>query len=710
MNDLTLGKMTPRAFVEGVPSHPHNAVLFADQVLTRVSRDENASSESRRIARAELAVRYFLNSRKFAKEEIVKTLEMDVAAELSNWFGASVFADFMAECAKCELMGNPVQQAEHALGKLNESGTGLSQKDVLAVRTAFLPWLTAEGVVPVFNAEGAYLLPFAFGEVQVGEAQVEVPRVLDWTGKELSAWTQAVRSMNVGITRDIKVALERCDGVQDVGSSLMIPVLMGWWRNHVASEERLPRYSPIRFIATGAFVGNAVGEVRTEEKAAKIGDDVQGGFLVRPGNGRDDGTIPVGAGLERAIACIREMAELQYDAEPSNAAKRLEALDRSVRAGRHEGWESLIDRLDRLWKVQDEDLDEEGYLRGLMLRSAARCHAGMTEEALALNRKAMSFAGRNPRFLPQLLRLRIEELVLLEDKEEFARAFALAVDLEKDIDAFAQKENDSDRAVDLKMRYHGTMGQAVAYMYLAGMDGCSPEDAKAHFETAYRSAVELARRSKTRTGCTDETNIALYNCGQDANYLLLCNALNNPGGVPDAAVKAKRCADRNRENGDLEDAVKNDRYRHRFEALGLYRAVLSGQPAPTLDEYADVEREIGNPDCDVWIRATIGKYLGAVAAAQGDVTVACRRFKEAATPLAKDDSAVLKIIQMTIFAEAYRSLRRFPEHTVFAQEMRKNALALFTDPGSANWRKDVWRDWLQTEGPDEQFPGLNYWY
>ena len=705
MNDFTLGKMTRRTFVERVSSHPHNAVLFADQVLTSVSRDENASSESRRIARAELAVRYFLNPRKFADEKIVKTLEMDVAAELSNWFGASVFADFMAECAKCELVGNPVQQAECALGKLNESGGGLSQKDVLALRSAFLPWLTAEGVIPVFNAEGAYLLPFVFGE-----AQVEVPRVLDWTGKELSAWTQAVQSMNVGITRDIKVAIELCDGEQDTGSSLMIPVLMGWWRNHVASEERLPRYSPIRFIATGAFVGNAVGEVRTEEKAAKIGDDVQGGFLVRPGNGLDSGTIPVGAGLARTIACIREMAELQYDAEPSNAAKRLVALDRSVRAGRHEGWELLIDRLDRLWKVQDEDLDEEGYLWGLMLRSAARCHAGMTEEALALNREAMAFARRDARFMPQLLRLRIEELVLLEDNEDFARTFALAADLEKDIDVFSQKENDSDRAVDLKMRYHGTMGQAVAYAHLAGLDGCSPERAKVYFETAYQSALELSRRSKARTGCADETNIALYNCGQDANYLLLWNALFNPGGVPNAAVKAKRWADRNRENGDLEDAVKNDRYRHRFEALGLYRAVLSGQPVPALEGLADVAREVENDKCDPWIRATIGKYLGAVAAAQGDVATARRRFEEAAKPLSEYSYFVFKIIQMTILAEAYRSLRRIPEQVVFAQKMRQQALALFADHGSADWRKDAWRAWLEAEGDDATFPGLKYWY
>lgn len=685
---------------EVVPAFPRNAVLVPDGVL--IDALEGTSAE-RRVARAELAVRYYLLPRKFSCS--AGNGGCDVVAELGEWIGPDAFMDFIAECGRCESCASPEQQAELAFRKLANGARHLPDDDIGALRSAFLPWLVAAGVIPVFNSDGAYLLPFSFGSTQT-----KTPRVIDWKGREFEAWTAAIRRMDVGIDRDIHVAIDKVGAVKDCGNSLMLPVLMAWWRNMVDPRDRLPRYSPIRFIATGSFEGGRVGMVQTEEKEAKIGHDVQDGFLVRPGNGLDFGTIPVGAELGRTISCIREMAELQYDAVPSNAARRLVALDRSVRCGRHEDWESLIDRLDRLWKVQDEDVDDEGYLQGLMLRSAARCHAGMTEEALALNKEAMEFARRDDLFPSKLLRLRIEELVLLQDSEDFARTFALAADLEKDIDAFAQKENDSDVAVDLKMRYHGTMGQGVAYASLSGMVGCSPELAKKHFEVAYKSAVELAKRSKARTGCSDETNIAIYNCGQDANYLLLWEALFNPQGVPDAVAKAKRLADRNRANGDVVDATKNDHYRRRFSALGLYRAVLSGQPAPTLDEYADVEREIGNPDCDVWIRATIGKYLGAVAAAQGDVTVACRRFKEAVTPLAKDDSAVLKIIQMTIFAEAYRSLRRFPEHTVFAQEMRKNALALFTDPGSANWRKDVWRDWLQAEGQDEQFPGLNYWY
>ena len=703
MAALVLDKRNLRAFREKVPAHPHNALFFPDQVL--VAALESRMSSDRRIARAELAVRYFLAPKKFTDDKTKQVLGVDVAAELSYWIGETVFADFMADCAKCELMAEPAQQAERAFRKLTGPASRLAEEDVLALRLAFLPWLTAEGVIPVFDAEGSYLIPFSFGEKKVA-----APRVVDWSGKELAVWTQALRSMDVGIDLDVKVAIHLCETMADTGNSLMLPVLMAWWRNHVADDERLPRYSPLRLIASGAFEGNVVGEVETKEKAAKIDRDVDGGFLVYPGNGIDAGTIPVGAGLAKTIACIREMAELQYDANPSNAAKRLVSLDRSVRGGRDEVWESLIDRLDRLWKVQDEDLDDEGYLQGLMLRSAARCHAGMTEEALALNNEAMEFARRDVRFLPQLLRLRIEELVLREDCEDFARTFALAADLEKDIDAFAQKENDSDCAVDLKMRYHGTMGQGVAYASLSRKEDCSPEHAKKHFEVAYRNAVELAKRSKTRTGCSDETNIAIYNCGQDANYLLLWEALFNPQGIPDAAAKAKRLSDRNRAQDDLEDAVKNDRYRHRFEALGLYRAVLQGITVPAVDEFDELSGEIDDTECDAWIRATIGKYLGAVAAAQGDAATARRRFEEAVAPLVNYGYFVFKVIQMTILAEAYRSLRHFPEHTAFAQEMRRQALALFADPGSASWRKDAWRAWLETEGDDATFPGLAYWY
>ena len=703
MTTLEFKSGTKRSFREEVASSsPRNAVLSSDRVLIDALK---GTSVERRVARAELAVRYYLSPRKF--KVLCKEGGCDVAAELSAWIGPVAFMDFMTECGRCESCASPGQQVERAFRKLTGGACRLSDEDVVALRSAFLPWLIADGVIPVFNSDGSYLLPFSFGC-----KQVEAPRVTDWEGRgEFEVWTAAIRRMDVGIDRDIRVAIDKVGSVRDCGNSLMLPVLMAWWRNRVAPSDRLPRYSPIRFIATGAFEGGRVGEVQTEEKEAKIDRDVDNGFLVRPGGGQVRGSVPVGFDLTATIACIREMAELQYDAEPSNAGRRLTELDAAVRRGRSEGWETLIQRLDRLWGVQDPDVDDESYLRGLMLRSAARCHAGMTEEALELNREAMDKARGNVRFLPQLLRLRIEELVLLEDEEDFTRTFALAADLEKDLNEFVASEKESDRALDLVMRFHGTMGQAVAYAALSGAENRSPEAAKRHFEMAFKSAVELALRSKDRTGCGKEIDEAVYNCGQDANYLLLWAALFGVDDIPAAAEKARRFATRSRQNGAVDDAVKNDRYRHRFEALGLYRVVLAGQTEITSEEFPEIEREVGDMDCDPWIRATIGKYLGAIAAANGDADRARKWFCQAVTELKDIDYFVLKIIHMTVLAEAYRSLRRLDGCMDLAEEMRNKALAVFElAKDTERWHKDIWRNWLMSKGADADFPGKCYWY
>ena len=703
MATLEVKPSTKRSFREEIVcSSPRNAVLVPDSVLICAL---NGTSAERRIARAELAVRYYLSPGKKFKD--AENCDYDIAAELHGWIGADAFVDFIAQCQRCESCAAPEQQAERAFSMLGGGKCRLAQEDVGALRLAFLPWLTADGVIPVFNSSAAYLLPFSFDS-----KQVKMPRVLDWRGKEFEVWTAAIRRMDVGIDRDIRVAIDKTDGVKDSGNSLMLPVLMAWWRNRVGTRERLPRYSPIRFIATGAFEGGRVGDVQTEEKEAKI-QDVDKGFLVRPGTGLRSGSVPVGSDLPKAIECIREIAELRSDAEPANAGRRLVELDAAVRRGRHEGWETLIRRLDRLWGVQNPDVDDESYLQGLMLRSAARCHAGRTEEALKLNCEAMDKARGNPRFLPQLLRLRIEELVLLEDEEDFPRTFALAADLEKDIGEFAALEKDSDRALDLQMRFHGTMGQAVAYASLSGSGLYSSESAKGHFESAYRHAVELARRSIARTGDEEETDDAFYNCGHDANYLLLWAALFATDDIPQMLKKAKRFAERSHNDGATGDALKNDRYRHRYTALGLYRAVLAGHPLTMNEELSEIEEEVDAKDCDPWIRATIGKYLGAIAAAHGDVKGACKWFCQAAEELAGAKYFVFQVIHMTILAEAYRSLRRMQDCAGLAEDMREKALAVFDSADDAElWirKKDNWRMWLMEKGEDDQFPGLQYWY
>ena len=63
---------------------------------------------------------------------------------------------------------------------------------------------------------------------------------------------------------------------------------------------------------------------------------------------------------------------------------------------------------------------------------------------------------------------------------------------------------------------------------------------------------------------------------------------------------------------------------------------------------------------------------------------------------------------MTVLAETFRSLRNTP-YEEFAEDARRRALELLDAPENADWRKDTWREYLQS--PEEKpYPALSYWY
>jgi len=693
---LELNRRTSKIFTEETPANPENAALFPDEVLSEVIAGQPAPStpESRRVAMAELSVRAFLSRSKYE--------EAGELERLCEWFGRDALEDFFCHCEKCCLCLRPQALADRAFDSLSDLKCRLSEEDASAVRRAFRPWLEADGVIPVFNNSGAYLLPFSFIKKE-GAAL----RAVDRSGAVLPEWTKHLQAiMDVHIGMDIQVSVHANRYVNDAGDSMMLPVAMAWLRK----QERLPRYNPLRFIATGSLQGGVLGEVSAEEKAAKINRDVQDGVLVRPGSGREEFTVPSGLRMDRAAEFLMTMAESHYDGSPSYACRRLETLDRTVRSAHVGEWEPLIQRLDRLWGALDPCVDVEDHLHGLMLRSAARCHAGDTAKAEALNAEARKITCSRPEFLSQQLRLEIEELVLLQDEEDFKKIFSLAPDLGRRIDDFAAAENNSDRAIDLQMRYHGTMGQFEAYAALSGFNGMTPDSSKRRFDMAFGKAVELARRSRGRMGGDEDAYLATYNLGQDANYLLLWEALfGSLDGLVKASDKAKEYVRRSRDSGCVDYADKNETFRLRYEALGLYLSVLKGSTPQELPDEDDIKRIASSKGN--WLPATTGKYLGAVAAARGGAVAARQLFEAAIEKLDSSSCPLFKCFRMTILAEAYRSLRKFPSEALYAESMRTKALDAFaSDPDSPSWKKGAWKDWLEAKGTDADFPGLRYCY
>lgn len=687
-----------RAFVEEVARSSRCAVLYATEQLLVVAsptrRDIHPSV--RPYALAELFVRFLLNP-DTRNEQMRKA-----AGLLAAWMGAERLGRFIVACQAAEEgRGALLDEAYEAL--LSGPSVQFGERDVSVLWMAVLPYLQADGVIPVYRQDVStgYLLPFRFIPRRGDVARV-------WDGGTvpvpLEEWSRYLGALPE-IAQDVQVELPLLADVAFTGDSLMLPLQMAWWRH----ARELPGYRPQRFLATGAFRSGRLGGVATEEKARKVADDVLGGFLIRPGVSGGRGMLPEGLSPAEVLERIRPWAEEACVAEVDYASRRLAAYDQLVRQTNVTDWASLNRRLDNAIGGVRRTVYPDAWLGLQMLRSAARCHAGRTEEAAELNREARVFAAqkRKAAYVPLILRMEIEDLVILQDLEDFAAIFATVPDLEGRLEAFAAEKGDVDLVQDLRMRFYGTMGQILAYAALAGHAAGDAGLARTYFDRAYAAAELLKDRARdVQESCTRIGDMA-----QDANYRLLWRALFAPTEIDPSLAEAEEVCNALRDSAFGKDgmraALKNDGFRMRAYVFGCYRALLAGHRVDVIPDYGELARR-----GYFWIAATTGKYLGALLAAHGDSVLAREFLALAEGKMAEgrleEDGAVLRVIHMTVCAEAYRSLRRFPEMRDFAEEMRGKAVAFFRGT-TAITGKNEWLDWLRNPDASE-FPGLRYWY
>jgi hypothetical protein len=312
-----------------------------------------------------------------------------------------------------------------------------------------------------------------------------------------------------------------------------------------------------------------------------------------------------------------------------------------------------------------------------MLESVIYCHNGKTAEALKYNAEAKRLAKELKRE-KQLLRLSIEELVDLQDMDDFQSVETIAKTLQ------GQIEHCDDN--DLLMRYYGTMGQAHCYGYLAGCPGFEQNTAKEFFQKALQYAY------KTES----ELDIA-----QDLNYNYLWYVLFDPASkdADSAYQEAYNHIKHNLQNFP-ESQKKNKNFLRRFKLQARYRRLLSGDKPEAFDWKAE---ELPEGAFD-WLRALVCKYLGAIAAAYGEVQQAASFFHSADQALVKSaqDDNIKAFIRMTILAEAFRSL-----HEDGYREKALDALKGLSKNYAASVKP--WQDYLSSSGASD-FPGLAYWY
>ena len=661
-----MNSFTPLAFRKTWQSCPENLFGFPLDVLIDGMQ---TSHEAKVAVIAELFVRVFLSGNQDSREaEIINT-------ELSNKELCTFLVQFDGQ-----------HFSEKDLQKdFWDSADEFSQCCMAAVRKRFQLLFRAEGMIPVYLGEDAFFIPFHFSPNNEGAGNVyDLQKSINEPGKGIiPEWSEYSRQL--GITADVILHCHCKNGLQLTGNSMMLPLQLAWWRRNKA----LPQYNVFRLVATGAFDRDMrLVPVATEEKLRGAKEKLQDATFVYPQSSTDNkGGFPLKA-LDRdaVLEEVRWKAESLDKLDLDYAFHRLEGMSREVRLTNYTNWPLLIERLENAAAFDRHNPEQkESYLVNMILRGEAYCHAGRTCEATKINEAAMDFAEKNG-FLRQLLILKIDRLVLYQDMEAFNDIQDIYLELREKIAAMHDN-------TDLLMRYYGTMGQAFAYGALINVEGFTAKEALKCFEMA----IEYA-----------ENTAELPEIAHDKNYAHLYYALFEPDSFNEKeAFRDARAIIQKLYGQDENEAVKNLYYLKRSQALAWYRQLLLKGKLPEYHIDSDFMKLLYGPQgskATPWIRACVGKCLGAMEAANGNRENAMSLFEEATNAIEEEkEPSVLTIIHLATCAEAYRSLG-------MQKYLEKGKELLKQIPGNdiARHSLPLWRAYF--ENPTADFPGKYYWY
>lgn len=613
---------------------------------------------------------------------------------------------------RCEFLSRMSPLRINSYGEADRVGwtpkSEFSKQCLCAVKSKCRLVYGADGFVPVYDTatREAMFIPFRF-ETPSGDDLV----VRDIANQVSENWTTCWREL-VGDSPSnehydiVLLCSIGYFGGRTTGRSLMLPLLLAWKRKC----GQLPQYDTLRLLATGAINDGVLAAVAVEEKLDVACREMPNAYFVYPGMAkmtvsRQEFRRPVGERMSDTVVAVdkfvieRGLASLDY----RSAYCRLVAMEAEVRGSAFGGWDAIVGRLSHLSEAIPEFRDGENHLLGLMLLSAAYCHAGDTESALRANCRALDYA-RSHGFEDRELRLEVEKLVCLQDVEAFADVIRLSEDLESRIEKFG--------SADLQMRYYGTMGQAFAYSALTGLDGkTNRENSLECFRRAVGLAYKLLDDAQRLSACDTDILLRAGDVAQDLNYICLWHALFAEVDLTEFdSVRANalqhlqgECA---RLPGSDGVVAKNDAFLRRITALASYRALLKG---------ADAEGLLSNPRlCQQpdnarpsWITATSDKYIAALNAGAGHVAEAEALFQRAWDAVAESRDQIIAYIRFTVACEAVRSFR-----AIGCEELAEKWLSRATEQwnsqsfstfASAKW----FRDFLGCGG---EFPGLKYWY
>ncbi|HCG25262.1 MAG TPA: hypothetical protein DE060_18715 [Lentisphaeria bacterium] len=642
---------------------PENLIFFSGDRLIAVVSDamERYSEDCRLECLAELVVRWYLKP----SAEIEDCL--DSAFPAKEWHS-------LKKLKEQEIFAIPT--AAGLPQKLWSSADPFLARCEVAMRKRLADLLETDGFIPVYSGKDAFFLSFRLVDND------RMPLIGDSAGVRVENWTDPYLAL-FGENPKYR-CIVRCRQNPYLppfsGHSLMLPLYLACQRK----SGSLPAYNQLRLLSTGAIEMGHLKAVEIKEKQQALNLCFSNAYLFFPESSqihseeRNSVPLNIAFDLDAILEEVRRQIEAKGLVIPTfqDAKRRLEQLDYETRHANQDRWEIMLARLQtNMDAIQlSQDRSPESYLLCLMLKSAMHCHMGNTVEALKFNREAKEKA-KSLHLEKHLRRLEIEELVDLQDVEDFDSIRLLAGTLKAELERL---EDD-----DLLMRYYGTLGQAHCYGFLSGIPGFERDAAQKCFTQALRHAQKLE----------SEQDIA-----QDLNYNYLWYVLFDPVSAKAALAYAQAHDHIERNLQSYPQSQKKNRYfLQRFKLQALYRQLLTSGEIDPVDYHAEDLPE----EAVFWLQALVKKYLAAIAAANGEKEIAEQYFMKASVLLEQGvEDNIIAFIRMTTLAEAYQSLR--------SENWREAALASFNHLSNKYITASTpWQNYLLNK---TAYPGLNYWY
>ncbi|MBR0239291.1 MAG: hypothetical protein IJQ39_14445 [Thermoguttaceae bacterium] len=574
-----------------------------------------------------------------------------------------------------------------------------------------------DGIVPVaikeIDGKGrGYAVPF-----RLEETEDSAVCAIDLDGKPVPEWFDAVSGLRLpGVCVRFLFHASVDSGLKFEGFSLQFPVLMAYWRQ----TGLLPAYNPFAVFATGRIQDGRLLSVdccreKFDGLIERFGKQI---VFFYPDNEEADERQQAPIPAETPEHVVLSKCQGQLESRKNDIGlrsfgiryynNRLQSILISVKKDTESYWDGAIEFLESFLNELDKDRHPELYLNSLLVLSFAYCHSAHTSIAHDYNLKAVEFANSAADIFDidlryELLLLSIEEMVLLQDEENFEQIPILASEIKGQLDKLG--ENSIVPYDDLRMRYYGTLGQAHMCGAVCQMEGFDKDIALFYI----RKAVYYANKYQDNT-VEDNIDEVI----RDMNYRHLWYALFDPDSEEEKAnyESALQVTMNQQQPGKLQDV--NRHFQFRQKCFAAYRRILLSSPNENAS-YADESIPALASIWD-WLKGLIYKYQAAGFAFLRRNSDAQDMFDESITFLAKQGVPLFLYMAMTVAAEVYRSFSVLGDAET-AKQYQSAALALFSANDdfknyktASSWKRFLEMSWDEFQASGEDFPGLHYYY